>query len=90
MKKPLPLIVEVIWRDSYANPRWMSVDEAHATMREDFDCVSTGYLYSKDAKHVVLASSIGSEGHVGMLTSIPAPMVKSITTMRAGRRIRYD
>lgn len=66
-------VVEVVWRDAVTTSQWRQWEEAdEITLPE---CRTVGRLVRKNRDRIVLASTVNSEGGLGVTWVIPRPWV---------------
>ena len=84
MPKKLRKVI-VKWRDAADCPEtWCSEDEVKSFAKEDVLVETTGLLYSKTAKYLVIVGDVikEDEGNTyGRVTKIPLGMVVKITSL---------
>jgi hypothetical protein len=73
-----PPLVEVLWQDAFANPRWMYRAEAVDLFDGGCLCATAGYMILNNSKGIILACSVSAEGMFGSFQFIPRGMVKEI------------
>lgn len=78
--KKRPPVVEVEWDDAYSSSAWKDEEAMKAFISNGCHCLTVGYLIHKDAKMVVVATSIGPDS--GAPWSIPMGCVTKMRFLR--------
>lgn len=81
--RKLPL-VEVTWKDASGNSRWQTLEEA--AQSDLIECRTSGRIVSRNAKKLVLCSTINSNGTVNDTTTIPRGWVTKVRRLKERSR----
>jgi hypothetical protein len=80
----VPMIVQVLWLDSYAAHGWENrTERLKGNMAKAGVCQSVGFLVEESDDRIVLAESVSANDNVGCTTAITRSSIVAMTTLRA-------
>lgn len=84
--KAMP-IVEVVWIDSTATERWITLEEMNAALDDDtLECRSAGYLLRDQDDRITILLSQSSCGNVANAITIPRSAIRKMSVLKSSTK----
>lgn len=75
--------VVVTWLDARSlRTAWTTADDAESYHDEGIECETVGFVVKRDRNGITVAQSRNTEGSVGNLWHVPAPLIRKVRRLR--------